>query len=168
MKKIIIISLIFAFSILYLECGKKVKEKGVSTSTKTNNNVTVSEVESSGTTTSENRGEEVKTEEVKTEEKVSDESAGDEFFKGGVITRNGEEIGIYIVESGDSVWEIAKKYAGYLRGGNPTKTDIGNAAYRINKENYKELFGGVNDELKIGMKIRVPITKIKKDLKLDE
>ncbi len=88
-----------------------------------------------------------------------------EFFKGGIITKGAEYYGVYIVEQGDSVWVIAKKYAKYLKGNNYTKTDVGNIAYWINRVNYSHFFGGVKDRLKIGEEVLVPISKIDKALK---
>lgn len=87
-----------------------------------------------------------------------------EFFKGGIITKKGEYYGVYIVEQGDSVWVIARKYAKYLKGNNYTRTDVGNVAYWINRVNYSHFFGGVNERLKIGEKVLVPISKIEKVL----
>ncbi len=99
------------------------------------------------------------------EKRIIKESTNqEEFFKGGIITKNGKYYGVYIVEEGDSVWIIAKKYAKYLIGNNYTKTNVGNISYWINRVNYSNFFGGVNDRLKIGEKVLVPISTIEKIL----
>ncbi|MBN1898300.1 MAG: hypothetical protein JW827_05955 [Spirochaetes bacterium] len=99
---------------------------------------------------------------IKKEETSSD---ADEFFKGGIITREGQSTGVYIVEKGDNIWIISKKYVESIKGSSYTKKDIGNASYWINRINYSNLFGGVNDNLRVGGKVFIPIDQIKKSLK---
>lgn len=81
-----------------------------------------------------------------------------DFFKAGFKEIDGRKLGIYLVVSGDNVWVIAKKYLEvYKKKENITETDIGNVAYKINLVNYDNLFCGVNDELKWGAKVLIPI-----------
>lgn len=80
------------------------------------------------------------------------------FFKGGIIITNNKKYGVYIVEENDNIWIIAKKCEQIYRGNpNYQKKDIGNWSYKINLANYREYFGGVNDELTIGEKILIPL-----------
>jgi len=85
-------------------------------------------------------------------------SSGDEFFKGGFKTTGDRKMGVYLVDTGDSIWVIAEKYVrDYKKMSNYTKKDIGNAAYRINLANYRGMKGGVNDDLKWGDKVLIPL-----------
>lgn len=92
---------------------------------------------------------------VKTTEKTPASSDG-EFFDN-YVTKKGKQCGIYTVKDGDNVWVIAEKYAAYLYGSNYTKKDVGAIAVKINRLNYENLFGGVNDELKVGDKVYIEI-----------
>lgn len=93
---------------------------------------------------------------LKKEKKQKVKDSG--FFNGRFKQINGQQYGIYSVQKGDNVWIIAKRYLReYLKKDNYSKTDVGNIAFRINKANYSQLLGGVNDDLEIGDKILIPI-----------
>ncbi len=63
---------------------------------------------------------------------------------------------VYIVQNGDTVWSISEKVVRQRKGDNYTCKDIGNMFYKINRLNFKDNPGGVNDNLKIGDKILIP------------
>ena len=91
-------------------------------------------------------------------ERAVSKASGD-FFDGGYQTVKGKECGVYIVKTGDDIWNIAWKYCDQIYGaGNYTKKEVGAIAAEINKLNYDNLFCGVNDDLKAGNKVYIEIS----------
>lgn len=81
-----------------------------------------------------------------------------EFFKAGCQTFKDKKCGVYVVEAGDNVWIIAEKYfKNYKHQNKYLVNETGTMAYEINLMNFSNLPGGVNDNLKVGDKVFIPI-----------
>jgi LysM repeat protein len=151
--------LLVVLSLLFLSCGEKEKKVQIQDGADINTDISSG---SSAVQEEESSDERIS----KSESSVSSDEYnydGDEsFFKGGVKTINGKEVGIYVIEKGDHIWKISIKYLEqYQKKQKYDRIDIGNVSYAINKANYKEMFGGVNDWIRIGNKIKIPIDEIK-------
>ncbi len=102
-------------------------------------------------TNSQNITQSIKTQETR---KIS----SPQFFKAGLKEIEGKKYGIYIVELNDSVWRIAEKYFVFSQyEGKDKKRKIGHLAYKINLINFSYLPGGVNDNLKKGEQLLIPL-----------